>query len=139
MILRSFALVLFCLTFASVAHAQTRAGIFKDYTEMRSAMDDAMTSADITTALLRFDAGVTSAGETLDVQAKFDQLFPKGLPNTALVRRDVYDNGFSRELLVYWNGTKYLWVSILLHDRRTELVAIEFSANTDYDKVAGEF
>jgi hypothetical protein len=139
MVLRSLAIALFCLTFTSAAHAQTRAGYFTDYNEMRSAMDDAMISADITTALLRFDAGVTSAGETLDVQAKFAKLFPNGLPNTALVRRDVYDNDFSRELLVYWNGTKYLWVSILLHDRRTELVAIEFSANTDYDKVAGEF
>ncbi|MCP5085766.1 MAG: hypothetical protein GY952_03030 [Rhodobacteraceae bacterium] len=139
MLLRRLLPLLFVLSTALPLQAQTLVGVFSSYDEMRSAMDDAMVKADITTALLKFDAGVTSKGQALDVQAKFNQLFPKGLPNKALIRRDVYEAGLSRELLAYWNGTKYLWVSILIHDLGEQVVAIEFSANTDYDTIASEF
>lgn len=135
-----FILALFLtITVATGTQAQTKAGVFENYAELRTALDDALTEANITRALRRFDAGVTSEGQTIDVQRKFDKLFPKGLPNTTLVRRDVYSGGIARELLVYWNGTKYLWASVLIHDRGSEVVAIEFSVNTDYDTVANEF
>ncbi len=139
MYLRRLMPIFVILVFAVPVQAQTIPGIFTSYDELRTAMDDAMVKADITTALLKFDAGVTSEGQALDVQRKFDDLFPNDLPNKALMRRDVYENGFSRELLVYWNGTKYLYVSIFIHDQGDQVVAVEFSANTDYDTVAGEF
>jgi len=139
MFLRITLAFIFALSLASSTTAQVKAGIFTDYTELRSALDDALTKADITTALRRFDSGVTSEGQTIDVQRKFDELFPNGLPNKALVRRDEYGGGISRELLVYWIGTKYLWASVLIHDRGSNVVSIEFSVNTDYDKIAGQF
>jgi len=138
--LRRFILItFFCFTSSLAAHAQVKAGLFANYTELRTALDAALTKADITTALRRFDAGVTSEGQTIDVQRQFDRLFPNGLPNTALVRRETYGGGISRELLVYWNDTKYLWASVLIHDRGSEVVSIEFSVNTDYDTIAGQF
>ncbi len=139
MFARFFLIALFSISTAFSAQAESGAGIFSNYAELRSALDDSLTKADITTALRRFDAGVTSEGQTIDVQRQFDKLFPNGLPNTALVRRETYGGGISRELLVYWNGTKYLWASVLIHDRGGEVVAIEFSVNTDYDTIAGEF
>ncbi len=139
MLIRFILVLTFAMATAFGASAQTRAGVFTDYTELRTALDSALTKADITSALRRFDAGVTSEGQTIDVQRQFDKLFPDGLPNTALVRRETYGGGISRELLVYWNGTKYLWASVLIHDRGKEVVAIEFSVNTDYDTIAGEF
>lgn len=114
-------------------------GVFPSYAEMSRTMDEAMKAADITRALMRFDGGVTSAGQALDVQRQFRKLFPNGLPHTAMLRKDMYLNGFWRELRVYWHGTTYLYVSILVHDRGNEVVAIEFSTNTDYDTIAGQF
>ena len=135
-----FTILLFIgLTTAFGANAQVKAGLFANYNELRNALDSALTRADITTTLRRFDAGVTSEGQTIDVQRKFNQLFPAGLPNTSLVRRDTFGGGISRELIVYWNDTKYLWASVLIHDRGNEVVAIEFTVNTDYDTVAGQF
>lgn len=139
MLPRILLIIFFTITGSLAAQAQVTAGIFKDYTELRSALDNALSKADITSALRRFDAGVTSEGQTIDVQRKFDELFPNALPNTALVRRETYGGSISRELLVYWNGTKYLWASVLIHDRGNEVVAIEFSVNTDYDTIASEF
>ncbi len=139
MLYRIILIAFFAISGAITAQAQTTAGVFSDYTELRTALDSTLTKADITSALRRFDAGVTSEGQTIDVQRQFDKLFPNALPNTALVRRETYGGGISRELLVYWNGTKYLWASVLIHDRGSEVVAIEFSVNTDYDTIAGEF
>ncbi|MEM6618362.1 MAG: hypothetical protein AAF761_09040 [Pseudomonadota bacterium] len=114
-------------------------GVFDTYEDLAEAMDSSIMAADITATLMRFDGGVTSEGEAIDVQRQFTNLFPDGLPNAALVRQVKYSGGLSRELRMYWNRTKYLWVSVLIHDQGDRVVAIEFSTNTDYDTIAGEF
>lgn len=114
-------------------------GVFASYEELSAEMDRNMMRADIASTLKRFDGGVTSEGEMIDVQRRFSQLFPNGFTHKAMVRKDEFMNGIWREMRVYWVGTRYLWVSMLIHDRGDTVVAIEFTTNTDYDTVAGQF
>lgn len=133
-----FAALLWCL--ATQGWAQNVVpGVFASYDELSTTMDKHMMRADIASTLRRFGGGANTEGEVLDVQRRFSELFPNGFTHRTMVRKDVYMNGFWRELRVYWGGTRYLWVSILVHDRGDDVVAIEFSTNTDYDTVAGQF
>ena len=114
--------------------------VFKDYDEMRSVLDELMMSRQVVRMLNRFGgAEGMSPEESAQMETRMRELFPIDFKHKSVVRVDQMENGWSQEMYAYWTGLSYVWVSVLIHQRESELVVINIKFNTDFFALIDSF
>jgi len=73
------------------------------------------------------------------LEARVRELYPEPFTNVTRARAEDLGDGFRHEMLIYWTGTSYLYVRILVHERAGETVAVTTRFNTDFDAINGLF
>lgn len=128
----------FSLVLAQGASAQD--GVFRDYEELRSALDQYMTTRDIKSVMLRFGGADEMTIQQLDdLQGRVRQIFPEDFTEVALVRRHEMENGWAQELISYRNGISYIFAYLVLHQLDDAIVSVNFQFNTDFNDLNAQF
>jgi len=135
-----YLIVIAMLGFAP-AQAQTdEQPIFKSYEEMRNTLDTLMMAREMEQVMRKFGASDEMTDEELkSLEARVRTIFPGDFRHVDLLKRDDMGNGWAQELYAYWGGLSYIYVAILMHDRGSEIVSINFKFNTDFDKIVENF
>lgn len=114
--------------------------VFKDYDEMRAQLDELMMTRQIAAVMNRFGGSSDMTQEqTQQLEARVRDMFPIDFKHVDLMRKDEMGGGWSQELYVYWTGLNYVFVTVLLHQRDDNLVALNIKFNTDFYKLIGSF
>jgi len=135
MIFRS---ILVCIVFlaAQPAAAQQQDSVFASYAELRNFVDSKLMARDFIPVIQSLGGRDEYTTEQLaGLNQQFLGIYPKDLENAALVRHVPGDNGFSKEAITYWTGTSYLWLYLFLHQREDDIVVINFTINSNADRV----
>ncbi len=114
--------------------------VFKSYEEMRNTLDTLMMARELEQVMRAFGASDEMTDEELKgLEARVRSIFPFDFRHVNLLKRDDMGNGWAQELYAYWVGLSYIYVAILMHDRGSEIVSINFKFNTDFDKIIENF
>ncbi|OSQ48557.1 hypothetical protein [Marivita geojedonensis] len=132
-----------CMAAISLVLAQGAAaqdGVFRDYDELRSTLDQYMTSRDIKSVMLRFGGADEMTIQQLDdLQGRVRQIFPQDFTEVALVRRNEMENGWAQELISYRSGISYIFAYLVLHQLDDAIVSVNFQFNTDFNDLNAQF
>lgn len=126
--LRGLALALTVLWGTGAAAQDGRS--FPNYKAMRTALDAALMEIDLVTAFdLMLPPQAVPAGAVLNAQQIFRDALPNGATDAAVLLRREGENGFAQEMIGYWSGSTYLYVSVIFHDRGPEDGLVVFTLN----------
>lgn len=115
-------------------------GVFRNYEELRSDLDQYMKSRDIKSVMLRFGGADEMTIQQLDnLQGRVRQIFPQDFTEAALVRRNEMENGWSQELISYRTGISYIFAYLVLHQLDDAIVSVNFQFNTDFNDLNAQF
>jgi hypothetical protein len=132
----SFVVLLGLAVFGTTG-AFAQQGIFNSYAELRETLDASMMSGEVDRALVDFGGGDEYTKEQLrGLRSRYQSVYPQPMMQKAIMRKEVYLNGFRRELIVYWRGSKYVYVDLFIQDTGKQVIAIMFRYNSDYDELA---
>ncbi len=107
--------------------------VFKDYDQMRNTLDELMMSRQIARMLGRFGgADEMTEDERADLETRMRVIFPMDFKHKSTVQTKQMHEGWSQEMYAYWTGLSYVWVTVLLHQRESDLVVINIKFNTDF-------
>ena len=73
------------------------------------------------------------------LQAQVRGIFPQDFDTAEIILRDELENGWVRELLGYYSGISYMYVSVFYHKRHDFLVVPFFKFNTDMLELLVDF
>ncbi len=133
-------IVIAMLGFAPMPLQADEQPIFQSYEDMRSTLDSLMMAREMEKVMRRFGASDEMTDEELSsLEARVRSIFPGDFRHVDLLKRDDMGNGWAQELYAYWSGLSYIYVAVLMHDRGSELVSINFKFNTDFDKIVENF
>lgn len=122
------------------AHAQDQEPVFADYAEMRQTLDQMMMSRRIADVMIAFGGSDEMTKEELSsLEARVRAIYSMDFEHVDMLKSDDMGNGWMQELYAYWTGLSYIYVTVLYHDRGSELVAINFKFNTDFDALIVNF
>ncbi len=114
--------------------------VFRDYEHMREVLDSGMMAREITNVMRSFGASDEMTPEQLaSLQAQVRGIFPQDFDTTEIILRDELENGWVRELLGYYSGFSYMYVSVFYHMRDDFLVVPYFKFNTDMLELLVDF
>jgi hypothetical protein len=115
-------------------------GVFRNYEELRSDLDQYMKSRDIKSVMLRFGGADEMTIQQLDnLQGRVRQIFPQDFTEVELVRRNEMENGWSQELISYRRGISYIFAYLVLHQLDDAIVSVNFQFNTDFNDLNAQF
>ncbi|WP_371223910.1 hypothetical protein [Roseovarius sp. 2305UL8-3] len=135
-----YLIVIATLTLVPLQAQSDQQPVFKSYEEMRSTLDSLMMAREMEQVMRRFGASDEMTDEQLrSLEVKVRTIFPGDFRHVDLLKRDDMGNGWARELYAYWSGLSYIYVAILMHDRGSEIVSINFKFNTDFDDIVQNF
>ncbi|QGX98566.1 hypothetical protein EI983_09865 [Roseovarius faecimaris] len=114
--------------------------VFKNYDDMRAQLDELMMSRQIAAVMNRFGGSSDLSAEQVEqLEARMRDMFPIDFKHVDVMRVDEMGGGWSQELYAYWTGLNYVFVTVLLHQREDNLVALNIKFNTDFYKLIGSF
>ena len=114
--------------------------MFADYAEMRQTLDGLMMERRISDVMIAFGGADEMTKEELSaLEGQVRAIFPSDFENVDVLKHDDMGNGWAQELYVYWTGRQFFYISVLYHDRDTELLAVQFKFNTDFDALIVNF
>ncbi len=120
--------------------AQHQNAMFRDYEDMREVLDRLMMNREIEGVMRAFGASDEMSDEQLkNLEIRVRDIFPYDFRHVDVLKRDDMGNGWKRELYAYWGGTAYIYATVLFHERKGELIAINFTFNTDIDELIERF
>jgi uncharacterized protein CbrC (UPF0167 family) len=124
--------------FAPQAFAQD--GVFENYAALKATMDEHVVTRQMDKLMIAFGGADEMTKEQLnDLTARVRQVYPSDLVNNTLVRKREMENGWRQELWSYWEGTRYLFVYVLIHEREDATVSVNFLFNSNFDKAHEDF
>ena len=125
---------------AAPALAQQNNGRFASYDALRDEMIRLMSARDIEALLVRFGGSDEMTPEQMGtLQSRIQELFPQDFKHADLVRQQILMNGWRKEMWVFYTGTRYLYVSVVVHEREDFTFSINFTFNSDFETVNKEF
>ncbi|MEL7257112.1 MAG: hypothetical protein AAFN80_04620 [Pseudomonadota bacterium] len=114
--------------------------VFRDYDHMREVLDTNMMSRQIGVVMRNFGASDEMTPEQLTaLENQVRGIFPQDFENADIILRDELENGWVRELLAYYTGISYIYVSVFYHKREDFVVVPFFRFNTDMLELLTEF
>lgn len=132
------AALILAIGLSSPAAAQD--GVFDSYDDLRSTLDGMMIDRRITDFMIAVGAADEMTPQQLDsLEARVREIFPEPLANVTRARAEDLGDGFRHEMLIYWTGTSYLYVRILVHEQADRTVAVTTRFNTDFDAINSLF
>jgi hypothetical protein len=107
--------------------------IFQDYDEMRQVLDRLIRDRSINEMLVEFSSeDAMPVPDRIALEAQVRGHFPDPLSSVAIMQTSEMENGFSQQVLAYWDGAnRYLYFHLLLQERDGQLLVIHFSLNSD--------
>ncbi|MDD9745591.1 MULTISPECIES: hypothetical protein [Marinovum] len=120
------------------APAQNAQAFFDNYLAMRARLDTLVKNRDFAEVMPVF-GDQTDPAELEALERRVREIYPRDFENVALIRRQDMDHGFRQELIAYWEGTQYIYIYIVLHDRDDGIVALVFNFNSEFDELNAKF
>ena len=118
MIIRTLALILALTLPLGAAAQETDRPLFADYDALRTALDGHMTNLDLQAAYTEIlPNNVLNEAQLAQAEQLARQALPDGLTDSAVLRRETFEGGFTRELIGYYTGARYLFVFLQYHAR----------------------
>lgn len=114
--------------------------VFSNYEEMRKELDALMQGREIEKLMNRFGgASDLSLEEVQALEARMRDRFPYDFKHADLVKVDEMQNGWRQELYAYYTGLKYVFVTVLIHEREDSLIALNIKFDIDFYRLIGSF
>lgn len=114
--------------------------VFRDYDHMREVLDTNMKSRQIGVVMRSFGASDEMTPEELSaLEAQVRGIFPQDFETAEIILREELENGWVRELLTYYTGISYIYVSVFYHRREDIVVVPFFRFNTDLLELLVDF
>jgi hypothetical protein len=124
----------------TAVNAQMRDSVFKDYKAYNDFVDQKVTIRDFKPFILALGGRDEYSPDQLEkINKQLLNVFRKDFANKTVFRRVELGGGFSQEARAYWNGESYAYYYAILHQRKNDLVVINFSLNSDIGVIMAKF
>ncbi|MFQ6548353.1 hypothetical protein AADZ90_010365 [Aestuariibius sp. 2305UL40-4] len=118
MTIRILVLILALAAPFKLAAQEAEAPLFTDYDALRTALDGHMTSLNLQAAYAEIlPNNAVNEAQLAQAEQLFRQALPEGLTGSSVLRREEFEGGFTRELIGYYSGARYLFVFLQYHAR----------------------
>lgn len=137
-----FLFVLFVSLIPLSATAQQRDSFFADYDAYSNFVDSRIMRREFVELIQVLGGRDEYTIEQLaGINQRFVNIFPSDFTSRAVMRKTDLGEGFHQEMRAYWGGGNvgYNYFYILLHSREDGLVVLNFSLNSDVNKIMDKF
>lgn len=133
--------LLFVLLVPTLAPAQERDSVFASYEDYARFVDSRVMGRRFIELIQVLGGRDEYTPEQLQgADQRFRAIYPRDFSNGAVTKQIDLGSGFGQEMRIYWDeGTGYIYYYALLHNRGDRLVVINFTLNSNVDKVLEKF
>ena len=122
------------------AMAQQRDSVFKSYETFGAYVDDMVMKRDFIPLVQTLGGRDEYTPEQLGaLNGQLMAAFPVDFNNSAVFRREDLGGGVVQEARIYWSGESYAFFYAILHQRKDDIVVLNFNLNTSISTIMAKF
>lgn len=118
------------------AGAQDGNGLFADDDSLVAFVEQHGKVRDFPTLLRELGGGDEYTDQQIaGLDAQLRNIYPDDFTAFALVKSRTLESGFRQRVYTFWNGTAYVWLYLMTHQRQDGVQVIQFSFNSDNEAI----